>query len=73
MSSDKLILMANQIAAFYATQSGVDQAKAVAKHLKSFWEPRMLRQFHEAVGAGAEGIHPLVLQAAALLKAPEAA
>jgi len=73
MSSDKLILMANQIAAFYATQSGIDQADAVARHLKSFWEPRMLRQFHEATVAGAEGIHPLVLQAASLLKAREAA
>ena len=73
MSSDKLILMANQIAAFYATQSGIDQGGAVAKHLKSFWEPRMLRQFHAAVSAGPEGVHPLVLQAAERLKSAEAA
>lgn len=73
MSSDKLILMANQIAAFYATQAKVDQADAVAKHLKSFWEPRMLRQFHEMIDAGSFHAHPLVLQAAELLRSREAA
>lgn len=41
MSHDKLIRMANQIAGFFATQPGRDQAERVAAHLKDFWGPEM--------------------------------
>ncbi|MBF9046879.1 formate dehydrogenase [Rhodobacterales bacterium LSUCC0031] len=41
MSHDKLIRMANQIASFFKTQPGNDQAERVAAHLKDFWGPEM--------------------------------
>lgn len=41
MAADKLLRMANQIATFFATQPGRDQAERVAAHLKDFWGPEM--------------------------------
>lgn len=45
MSPDKLLYMAKQIATFFSTQPGVDQAESVAQHIRDFWEPRMREQF----------------------------
>jgi formate dehydrogenase subunit delta len=73
MSPDKMIHMANQIATFFATQPGDHQAEAVAKHLKSFWDPRMLSQLDAHVAAGGAGLSPLALAAARSLRQPEAA
>lgn len=41
MASDKIVRMANQIAGFFRTQPGSDQAERVAAHLKDFWGPEM--------------------------------
>jgi formate dehydrogenase subunit delta len=41
MSEDKLTKMANQIATFFRSQPGADQAERVAGHLKDFWGPEM--------------------------------
>jgi formate dehydrogenase subunit delta len=65
---DRLVYMANQIAGFFATQPGEAQAEGVARHLRSFWEPRMLEQLQARIDAGAPGLSPLVLEAAALLR-----
>ncbi|EKE44860.1 NAD-dependent formate dehydrogenase, delta subunit [Oceaniovalibus guishaninsula JLT2003] len=62
--------MANQIAVFFRTQPGHDQARKVADHLTDFWEPRMRRQLHAHVASGGAGLDPLVLQAAASMKPP---
>ena len=72
MSADptKLVRMANQIAAFFASQPGPTRAAEVAGHLKAFWEPRMLAAFHAHVDAGGEGLSPLALEAAARLRLP---
>lgn len=45
MSPDKLLYMAKQIATFFGTQPGQDQAESVAQHMLDFWEPRMRAQF----------------------------
>jgi formate dehydrogenase subunit delta len=45
MSPDKMVHMANQIAAFFKSQPGADVAERVAAHLTDFWEPRMRAQF----------------------------
>jgi formate dehydrogenase subunit delta len=73
MSPEKMIHMANQIATFFASQPGTDQADAVARHLKAFWDPRMLAQLHAHVAAGGEGLSPLVVAAAARLAESRAA
>ncbi len=65
---DKLLRMANQIAAFFATQPGTTQAADVAAHLKAFWEPRMLQALFAHADAGGEGLDPLVLEAVGRLR-----
>ncbi len=64
MSPDKLVYMANQIATFFASQPGSDQADRVAAHLTDFWDPRMRTEFRAIVAAGAKGLHPLAREAA---------
>ena len=63
-------MMANQIAAFFATQPGEGQAAEVAGHLKAFWEPRMLQALYAHVDAGGEGLSHLALQAVERLRQP---
>ncbi len=67
MTNDKMILMANQIAAFFNTQPGADQARGVAQHIKDFWEPRMIAQLRAYLAEGGQGLDPLVIEAATVL------
>ena len=60
-------MMANQIATFFRSQPGTDQAARVAAHLKDYWEPRMRQQLRDHIAAGGEGLDPLVLGAARLI------
>ncbi|HBT01787.1 MAG TPA: formate dehydrogenase, partial [Citreicella sp.] len=55
MSPEKMVMMANQIATFFATQPGTDGAERVADHLNDFWEPRMRAQLLDHAGAGGAG------------------
>ena len=64
MSPEKMVTMANQIATFFKTQPGEDQAERIAGHLSDFWDPRMRAQLQDFVAAGGEGLDPLVLEAA---------
>ncbi len=71
MSPDKLVYMANQIATFFATQPGDDQAKRVAAHIKDFWEPRMRAQLFAVLDGhetGAVVLSPLARRAAEQLR-----
>ncbi len=57
MNIDLLIKMANEISAFFASESDQEQAaRDVANHLKRFWEPRMRNQiishYRQRQGAG---------------------
>ena len=52
MSPEKMVMMTNQIASFFATQPDADKASRVADHLREFWEPRMLDQLYAHVDAG---------------------
>jgi len=67
MSPEKMMTMANQIAAFFKTQPGDDAAAQVAAHLNDFWEPRMRGELLRHVEAGGDGLDPLILKAAPLL------
>lgn len=68
MSPDKLVRMANQIATFFASQPGTDQAERVAGHLKDFWGPEMRAELkdHAAAGYDAE-LNELVRRALPLI------
>ena len=70
MSPEKMVMMANQIATFFHSQPGDDQAQRVADHINDFWEPRMRRQLAAYVEAGGKGLDPLVLSAFDKLRIP---
>jgi len=42
MQPDRLIRMANQIAAYFSAYPHEEAVSGVTDHLKQFWEPRML-------------------------------
>ncbi|MCA0043975.1 formate dehydrogenase subunit delta [Celeribacter litoreus] len=63
MTDEKMVLMANQIASFFGTQPGGDQAAGVAAHLKDFWEPRMIAQLKDYLAGGGANLNPLVVEA----------
>lgn len=71
MSPDKLVMMANQIATFFKTQPGVDQARQIAGHLNDFWDPRMRAALAAHAAAGGAGLDPLVIAAMAEIRVPE--
>jgi len=41
MSDDKLVRMANQIAANLAVRPGDEPVAGVAQHISDYWDPRM--------------------------------
>jgi formate dehydrogenase subunit delta len=59
MQPDKLVRMANQIATFFRSQPGTDQADRVAQHLRDFWDPRMRAAIRAHLAAGGEGLDDL--------------
>jgi formate dehydrogenase subunit delta len=57
MNVDRLVTMANDIAAFFAAEPDTAVAAAgVANHLTRFWDPRMRRQIVEHYRAGGGGL-----------------
>jgi len=69
---DKIVRMANQIATFFLSQPENVRAEGVATHINKFWEPRMRRHLFEHLDGGGEGFLPLVIEASALIRRPEA-
>ncbi|MGO4852444.1 formate dehydrogenase subunit delta [Phaeovulum sp. W22_SRMD_FR3] len=67
MSESKITRMANQIASFFVSQSG-DQAAAVAAHISDNWAPPMRAELLAQVAAGGEGLAPLVIAAAPMVR-----
>ncbi|ANK87499.1 MULTISPECIES: formate dehydrogenase subunit delta [Rhizobium] len=68
----KLVYMANQIATFFKSQPQNEAAQGVATHINKFWEPRMRRQLFEILDKEENGLDALVLQAAPMIRKPEA-
>lgn len=66
------IRLAHDIAAQFRHRPLDEAARAVADHMRRFWDPRMRARLTEQVGGGtpADPIDPLVAAAAALLKSP---
>ncbi len=60
MSPDqKLIYMANQIAANFAAMRGPDPAAATADHIARYWDPGMRSRVLEMADAATSGLSPL--------------
>lgn len=64
MSPEKMVTMANQIATFFKTQPGTDQADRIAAHLRDFWDPGMRAELQSYVSKGGSGLDALVVDAA---------
>ncbi|MFO0632726.1 MAG: formate dehydrogenase subunit delta [Nannocystaceae bacterium] len=61
MKIDKLVKMANEIAAYFdADPDRNAAADGLASHLSRFWEPRMRTQLLAWADEGGEGLAPLV-------------
>jgi formate dehydrogenase subunit delta len=73
MTHDKMIYMANQIATFFDSQPGNHKAADIAKHLRAFWDPRMLTQIYAHVDTGGAGLKPHVIEAVVQMRQPKAA
>jgi len=58
-----MIRMANQIAAYFEAYPRTEALSGIAKHIKSFWSPRMRDQLTAYVANGGEGLSPLVVSA----------
>ncbi|MET2828996.1 formate dehydrogenase subunit delta [Mesorhizobium shangrilense] len=67
---EKLVRMANQIAAFFHSRPREEGVAGVAEHINKFWEPRMRRQFFEMLDGGGEGFDELVVAASVRIKRP---
>jgi formate dehydrogenase subunit delta len=68
MNIDRLVSMANDIAAFFDSEP--DQAAAtegVRVHISRFWDPRMRREIIAHVDAGGAGLTPTARSAVLLL------
>ena len=65
MKLDKLIVMANQIGAFFEAMPDREQAIAdIANHLQKSWEPRMRQEILACLGTADEAqLKPLVREA----------
>lgn len=62
-STDRLVMMANQIAGFFAHGGEAKAVPQIADHLRKFWEPRMRAAMIEHVAAGGAGLAPFALKA----------
>ena len=63
MNIDNLVLMANQIGAFFDAMPDRDEAHdGVTQHIRRFWAPRMREQLTEHWKAGGAGMTPIVLE-----------
>lgn len=59
MDITRLVAMANDIAAFFDSESDKDAAaEGVRLHLRKFWEPRMRREIIEHLTRGGAGLTP---------------
>jgi formate dehydrogenase subunit delta len=74
MNAHHLVKMVNEISAFWEGEAGPENAaKAVATHLRRYWDPRMRREIVAHYHAGAGGLCDIARDAVALVGADAAA
>jgi formate dehydrogenase subunit delta len=71
MDENRLVTMANQIAAFFAVQ-GAGAEAAVADHIEKNWDPRMRAAIAAHVAAGGAGLSAVAKAALESISAPAA-
>jgi formate dehydrogenase subunit delta len=65
MQPDKLVMMVNQIAKFFAAQGEARAVPQIANHVCQFWDPRMRREIVAHLARGGAGLDPLARTALA--------
>jgi formate dehydrogenase subunit delta len=68
MDVNRLVAMANDIAAFFDGDDPGTAAEGVRTHLTKFWEPRKRRQIVEHEASGGDGLSPTARAAVRLLR-----
>lgn len=64
MKNERMVHMANQIAAYFNAYPQARARQEVLNHLRQFWEPRMRRQLVVYAREGGAGLDPTVVWAA---------
>jgi formate dehydrogenase subunit delta len=68
MQPDKLVMMANQIARYFAAQGEDRAVPQIANHIEKFWDPRMRHGIAAHLANGGAGLDPLAKMALSKLK-----
>ena len=63
MSDDKLVRMANQIAAFFRSYPDEEAVAGVHDHIVAFWSPTMRRDILARADRDAVGLDPIAIAA----------
>jgi formate dehydrogenase subunit delta len=71
MSTSEIARLASDIAAQFAHRPDAEASISVAAHMRTFWDPRMRSQLIDLVDAGGSDLDPVVLAAAASLRADD--
>lgn len=69
MSGSRLVVMANQIASFFAAYPEDSAIASTADHLKKYWDPVMRRQIRAHLAEGGDGLSPIARRAVEALPA----
>jgi len=67
-TDEKLVRMANQIAAFFASQPESEQLAGVSAHINRFWERRMRERLLQLSKEQQHALHELVTRALPQIK-----
>jgi len=71
MNIHQLVIMANDISAFFSSEAGQQEAhKSVALHISRYWDPRMRTQIIAHAAAGGDGLCQAALDAVRTLPPP---
>jgi formate dehydrogenase subunit delta len=63
-NAQNLVKMANQIEAFFRTETDRNVAvESISSHIKRFWDPRMRKQILQHIHAGGLGLGDLAIDA----------
>ena len=63
-NAEHLVKMANQIEAFFRTETDRNVAvESISNHIKRFWDPRMRKQILQYIHAGGIGLGDLATDA----------
>lgn len=61
--TDRLVMMANQIARAFAVQGDARAVPQIAEHIRLFWNPAMRASLAAHAATGGAGLDPLALRA----------